>query len=561
MKTESTGDAEAQVNAETPAAPKTVPTTPAELENETTSAVPSQSCVQRLDEVFLRSAFQQVRAADAEIQSGLEAVLKLQLDAATAPIEPTLPETASQPLPRTLDEAFLRSAFLKVRTADMEIQTGIETVLKVQLDALTTPVEPSTPEATPVVQEFQKVALKTEFAEENILSRDIDAEQNRAATASSTPPAEQITASKNTTETPEPSLAEVAEAVFSESKTTTTPQQAAQKSLAPAEEFTQAASSKTVTANSDASSNNIKSPVNAAKARGSDAVAYKSSARSKPSAEVIRHDDVMQDILDEVSREGAAAAQAAGKKKAQKPLASEEMTFQSAVDRELYMLRKKSRTTEEQPDPNLVGKAQLSRTPRNVQALYLQPLRRVAEYGVPSCDLQLRSYSVRPLESFCDFALRAAYYCGLPAYGPVPLPKIIERWTVPKSSFIFKKSQENFERITRRRLIQIRDGHPQTVQMWLAFLQKHQQAAVGMKANIWEFSSIGKSEILQTFSLDTEFLTHSTDVAKEMDKAYEEALEGVNKSFDYLGQTRAIETAEKVDEILHSERYRMAAGR
>lgn len=133
-----------------------------------------------------------------------------------------------------------------------------------------------------------------------------------------------------------------------------------------------------------------------------------------------------------------------------------------------------------------------SRMPRNVQAFYLQPLRRVAKYGVPSCDLQLRSYSIRPLESFCDFALRAAYYLGLPAHGPVPLPKIIERWTVPKSNFIHKKSQENFERITRRRLIQIKDGHPETVQIWLAFLRKHQQAAVGMKANLWEFSSISK---------------------------------------------------------------------
>lgn len=132
-----------------------------------------------------------------------------------------------------------------------------------------------------------------------------------------------------------------------------------------------------------------------------------------------------------------------------------------------------------------------SRLPRNVAAYYLQPLRRVAEYGVPACDLQLRSYSLRPLESFCDFALRAAYYLGLPAYGPVPLPKIIERWTVPRSHFIFKKSQENFERITRRRLIQIKDGHPETVQIWLAFLQKHQQAAVGLKANLWEFSSVG----------------------------------------------------------------------
>lgn len=140
-----------------------------------------------------------------------------------------------------------------------------------------------------------------------------------------------------------------------------------------------------------------------------------------------------------------------------------------------------------------------SRIPRNVASYYLQPLRRIAKYGVPACDLQLRSYSIRPLESFCDFALRAAYYLGLPAYGPVPLPKIIERWTVPRSSFIYKKSQENFERITRRRLIQIKDANPETVQIWLAFLQKHQQAAVGMKANLWEFSSIGKLSLLVLF--------------------------------------------------------------
>ncbi|KAM0275838.1 hypothetical protein ACHAQH_007348 [Verticillium albo-atrum] len=130
------------------------------------------------------------------------------------------------------------------------------------------------------------------------------------------------------------------------------------------------------------------------------------------------------------------------------------------------------------------------RFPRSVQALYLKPLRREAEFGIPSCDLQLRSYSIRNLEFFCDFALRAAYYLNLPAFGAVPLPRITERWTVPKSSFVFKKSQENFERITLRRLIQIRDGNPETVQLWLAFLQKHAYYGIGMKANVWEFSPL-----------------------------------------------------------------------
>lgn len=133
------------------------------------------------------------------------------------------------------------------------------------------------------------------------------------------------------------------------------------------------------------------------------------------------------------------------------------------------------------------------RYPRSVEALYLRPLRRETEYGIPSCDLQLRSYSVRSLEFFSDFALRAAYYLNLPAFGPIPLPRITERWTVPKDNFIFKKSQENFERVTLRRLIQLRDGNPETVQVWLAFLQKHAYSGVGMKANMWEFSKLGQS--------------------------------------------------------------------
>lgn len=142
-------------------------------------------------------------------------------------------------------------------------------------------------------------------------------------------------------------------------------------------------------------------------------------------------------------------------------------------------------------------KDDMPRYPRSLQALQLQPLRREVEYGVPSCDLQLRSYSARPLEFYCDFALRAAYYLGLPAFGPVPLPKIIERWTVPRSHFIFKKSQENYERITLRRLIQIRDGHPETVQIWLSFLQKHATPGIGMKANMWEFGALGKLYFLR----------------------------------------------------------------
>jgi small subunit ribosomal protein S10 len=176
------------------------------------------------------------------------------------------------------------------------------------------------------------------------------------------------------------------------------------------------------------------------------------------------------------------------------------------------------------------------RYPRNVQALYLKPLRREAQYGVPSCDLQLRSFSTTNLEFFADFALRAAYYLKLPAFGPVPLPRITERWTVPRSTFIFKKSQENFERVTLRRLIQIRDGNPDVVQIWLAFLQKHAYYGIGMKANIWEFSSLG--------------------IGKSMDGISPEEVGMLEKAWSHLGQHRAIGDVTQIENMLRVKRQR-----
>ncbi|KAI2639508.1 ribosomal protein S10 [Hypomontagnella submonticulosa] len=187
----------------------------------------------------------------------------------------------------------------------------------------------------------------------------------------------------------------------------------------------------------------------------------------------------------------------------------------------------------ELPDPREENDVRL---PRAVQALYLQPLRREAQYGVPTCDLQLRSFSIPNLEFFCDFALRAAYYLNLPAFGPVPLPKITERWTVPRSHFIFKKSQENFERITRRRLIQIRDGHPESVQIWLAYLQKHAYYGIGMKANVWEFDSL--------------------ETGKKMDSQMKSLQEIVEQKMEHFGRDKTPGTVEKVKELLASERFR-----
>ena len=193
--------------------------------------------------------------------------------------------------------------------------------------------------------------------------------------------------------------------------------------------------------------------------------------------------------------------------------------------------------------------------PRSVQAVYLKPLKRRARYGIPSCDLQLRSYNVRNVEFFADFALRAAYYLYLPAVGPIPLPRITERWTVPRSNFVNKKSQENFERITLRRLVQIHDGNPETIEIWLAFLRKHAYYGIGMKANVWQHESLGVSyqHVVSCNSLADKV----RGVGKTMDVSLENVkAQASEPKWAHFGRRKNLETSERVYEMMNHETFR-----
>ncbi|CCG81395.1 30S ribosomal protein S10,mitochondrial [Taphrina deformans PYCC 5710] len=139
----------------------------------------------------------------------------------------------------------------------------------------------------------------------------------------------------------------------------------------------------------------------------------------------------------------------------------------------------------------------LEELPPNVVAAYLDPIRLPKTHGVPSCQLQLRSYDKETLSFFADFAMRAAYHLKLPASGPVPMPKKTERWTVPRGPFVHKKTQENFERITYKRMIKIADGHPEVVERWLSYLNSNVMPGVGMKANTYSFDSLGVGKRMQ----------------------------------------------------------------
>ena len=180
--------------------------------------------------------------------------------------------------------------------------------------------------------------------------------------------------------------------------------------------------------------------------------------------------------------------------------------------------------------------------PPNVLAAYLAPMRHKPVHGIPVASLQLRSYSIRNLEFFADFCMRAAFYLKMPARGPVPLPRRTERWTTLRSNFVHKKSQENFERITYKRLITVMDADKSTVEAWLAYVRKWQFYGVGMKANVWEFEGV--------------------DVAKNMDKEFnDEISDQLNEKLSLYGWTKAVGDKASVQNLLrHSHETRNTIG-
>ena len=67
------------------------------------------------------------------------------------------------------------------------------------------------------------------------------------------------------------------------------------------------------------------------------------------------------------------------------------------------------------------------------------------------------------LDASTQEILSTARRTGAQVRGPIPLPNKIEKYTVLRSPHIDKKSREQFEMRTHKRLLDIVDPTPQTV--------------------------------------------------------------------------------------------------
>jgi small subunit ribosomal protein S10 len=77
--------------------------------------------------------------------------------------------------------------------------------------------------------------------------------------------------------------------------------------------------------------------------------------------------------------------------------------------------------------------------------------------------IRLKAYDHRVLDNSTKEIVNTAKRTGAQIRGPIPLPTHIERFTVNRSPHVDKKSREQFEIRTHRRLLDIVEPTPQTV--------------------------------------------------------------------------------------------------
>ena len=79
--------------------------------------------------------------------------------------------------------------------------------------------------------------------------------------------------------------------------------------------------------------------------------------------------------------------------------------------------------------------------------------------------IRLKAYDHRILDQSAKRIVETAERSGAKVVGPGPLPTRIEKFTVRRSTFIDKDSQEHFEIRTHNRLIDVLEPDSKTIDM------------------------------------------------------------------------------------------------
>jgi small subunit ribosomal protein S10 len=84
--------------------------------------------------------------------------------------------------------------------------------------------------------------------------------------------------------------------------------------------------------------------------------------------------------------------------------------------------------------------------------------------GIHRLRIRVQAYEYKILDVSVKQIMDTALRYDAEIIGPIPLPTEIQKWTVNRSSFIYKNAREQFERRVHRRLIDIINPSPKIIE-------------------------------------------------------------------------------------------------
>ncbi|PIQ77921.1 30S ribosomal protein S10 [Candidatus Peregrinibacteria bacterium CG11_big_fil_rev_8_21_14_0_20_41_10] len=77
--------------------------------------------------------------------------------------------------------------------------------------------------------------------------------------------------------------------------------------------------------------------------------------------------------------------------------------------------------------------------------------------------IKIKAFDHKIIDQVASLIIQTAEDTGAIVAGPIPLPTIIEKFTVNKSTFVNKTSRDQYEIRTHNRLIDIKEIAPHTI--------------------------------------------------------------------------------------------------
>jgi len=77
--------------------------------------------------------------------------------------------------------------------------------------------------------------------------------------------------------------------------------------------------------------------------------------------------------------------------------------------------------------------------------------------------IKIRAYDHKIIDQATRTIIETAQRTGAQVVGPIPLPTEKKKWTVNRSTFIFKNAREQFEMRVHKRIVDIMDATAKTI--------------------------------------------------------------------------------------------------